>query len=289
MSGIHALVLTTILLAMPACGDSKTAPPQNREPDACEQGQDPVGSPLTTPGTGALREEILGGAPSTRSQWPWLGRLELDGQHHCSAVLLNVEWLVTAAHCIERADGRHLEAIFGDYDVTAREETEQRFQLAETIIHPDYDSLGGALSDHDVAVVRLDHPAVTTNAVQTIGIAECANLHELWLTGWGDTGSGDSDVPMDVSTLVAPIRVCEDHLARLDASQQQSDVLCVGGEAGTPGACHRDSGSPAMFWVQHSGWQLAGIVIGGGPQCDEFTIVQRMNPFKQWITSQMTP
>lgn len=42
---------------------------------------------------------IIGGVEAVPNSWPWQAFLT-DGQTLCGASLLNEQWLITAAHCI---------------------------------------------------------------------------------------------------------------------------------------------------------------------------------------------
>jgi secreted trypsin-like serine protease len=90
-----------------------------------------------------------------------------------------------------------------------------------------------------------------------------------------------------VSLPLGSAHACADHLEALDASEQGADVLCAGGDDGEPGACHRDSGDPAMFQDASGAWKLAGVVSAGGPDCDEYTLISKLGGYRDWIAAQI--
>ena len=56
---------------------------------------------------------------------------------------MSPQWIVTAAHCVNHvsnpSDYRDLEITLGEHRRSTREGTEQVFQVAQIVVHPDYD------------------------------------------------------------------------------------------------------------------------------------------------------
>jgi transmembrane serine protease 6 len=222
-----------------------------------------------------VHQRIVGGEIANPGDWPFLAELSLDGKHLCGGALISDDVLLTAGHCIERAEGRRLTVTLGDYDLTTIDEGEQLFEVADTWIHPAYGTCTGQIVDHDVGLVLLDHPAERTAFVQPISLDGCEDATDVWLSGWGSAGA---DLPASKIVEAARARVarraeCSAYLADLGAVDQIDEVLCVGGTDGAPGACHSDSGGPVASWTPAGRWQLQGIIVAGGARCDGFTVV----------------
>jgi hypothetical protein len=52
---------------------------------------------------------------------------------------------------------------------------------------------------------------------------------------------------------------------------------------GSPGGCHRDSGGPAFERSPSGEPELAGVIVAGGPACDELTLIESAVSFGDWI------
>ena len=45
--------------------------------------------------------KIVGGEETLPGEYPWAAQLRIGGRFTCGATLLNNQWLMTAAHCVE--------------------------------------------------------------------------------------------------------------------------------------------------------------------------------------------
>ena len=45
---------------------------------------------------------VIGGSNARPGSWPWQVAIYYNNRFHCGGSLVNANWLVTAAHCVER-------------------------------------------------------------------------------------------------------------------------------------------------------------------------------------------
>lgn len=45
---------------------------------------------------------VVGGKPSQPADWPWMVAMYRDGMFHCGGVVLNQDWVISAAHCVAK-------------------------------------------------------------------------------------------------------------------------------------------------------------------------------------------
>ena len=46
--------------------------------------------------------KVVGGRISEPGKWPWLVAILKNGNFHCGGVILDENWIMTAAHCVYR-------------------------------------------------------------------------------------------------------------------------------------------------------------------------------------------
>ncbi|RMZ97905.1 transmembrane protease serine 2 [Brachionus plicatilis] len=123
---------------------------------------------------------IIGGVEAVPNSWPWQAFLT-DGQTMCGASLLNEQWLITAAHCI---NGNNLKVYLGAHDL-GRLYSGSGYSVAEIYSHPDYNRNGDLKSD--IALLKLDRPVTLTDKIQPVclpdsQVAEPGRV--AMVTGW---------------------------------------------------------------------------------------------------------
>uniref|UniRef100_A0A3B5QZJ8 Vitamin K-dependent protein C n=1 Tax=Xiphophorus maculatus TaxID=8083 RepID=A0A3B5QZJ8_XIPMA len=97
----------------------------------------------------------LGGEVGKKGENPWqVLVLNARGQFHCGGVLIDENWVLTAAHCLE--NNFRFSVRLGDYERMRNEGTEVLLRVTKTFKHPKYNS---RMVDNDIALMRLQSPA----------------------------------------------------------------------------------------------------------------------------------
>lgn len=99
-----------------------------------------------------IQPRIVGGEKATSGQFPWYGFLNIrfpaKGKGTaCGASLINDEWILTAAHCLE--DAAKVTVSLGEYDLTKPEPENMDItvNIDDLRPHPEYDP---KLNLHDI-------------------------------------------------------------------------------------------------------------------------------------------
>lgn len=231
---------------------------------------------------------IVGGDPTTIDKYPSI--VQVDGLGFfsgvwgqiCAANILNVLYVLSAAHCFLGAlytpQRRRIRA-----GSTFRNASGIILEVDREFNHPTYGLLD---HDGDITVVRLRTPFVYSNVIQPGAIVmpnyEVPDNQPVVHAGWGATSQGGeaSDVLLDVTIYTVNRQLCADRYSTLGDIITEN-MICAGIlDVGGKDACQGDSGGPLYF---HN--VLVGVV-SWGEGCANNTfpgVSAAVSPYTQWI------
>ncbi|GAA6227502.1 uncharacterized protein LOC108877172 [Lates japonicus] len=137
---------------------------------------------------------LVGSNHCPRGECPWQVLVQLNGNSHCGGVLINPDWVITAAHCIHGNNSQNLTVVAGEHNLDVEEGTEQRIPVSMAIAHDSYVPASG---DSDVALLHLSRPVtLTRHAIPICLPTKDFSERELLLvryhtvSGWGKRTTG---------------------------------------------------------------------------------------------------
>ncbi len=148
---------------------SQKAPPPVGKPGS--QVFVPVPMPqASTPSTGTGGpSSVVGGILEPDYQFPWVVRL-----NGCGGVLIDPQWVLTAAHCVTQGIGLRSITYSRTDPYSGAVQTETRAPMSEqrpnpgVRIHPDYNPANDQAND--IALIKLDRPFTINPSIQTVGL-----------------------------------------------------------------------------------------------------------------------
>uniref|UniRef100_A0A8C4HB75 Coagulation factor VIIi n=1 Tax=Dicentrarchus labrax TaxID=13489 RepID=A0A8C4HB75_DICLA len=244
---------------------------------------------------------LVGGNHCPKGACPWQVLVQLHGDSHCGGVLINPDWVVTAAHCIHGNNPQNLTVVAGEHNLDVEEGTEQRIPVAMAIAHEGYVPETG---DSDVALLKLIRSvALDRHAIPVcLPTADFARQELLLsryhtVSGWGKKTTGGNKEPgathaAPLSPILRKLSVpiiqnsqCS-HRAQFNFTH---NMLCAGYLEGGQQSCRGDDGSP-LVTLYGSTHFLTGVV-GWGRGCSHpgyYGVYANMANFVEWVRGIMT-
>lgn len=239
-------------------------------------------------GVAPLNTKIVGGENATTGTWPWQVSLHYNGAHICGATVIDKEWVLTAAHCINNTDARNYTLYFGKETQSGNNPHEVNRTVTQIIVHAAYDS---EKITNDIALMKLSSPLVYNNYIRPVCLATNNSVFNngttCWATGWGRL-SGDAplvahDVLQEVSIPIIGNNLCGCIYRDINSNNITSNMICAGVQG--RGICQGDSGGPVQC-KQGNQWIQAGISSFGIPCALGIPeVFARVSFFASWISS----
>ncbi|XP_047470811.1 venom protease-like isoform X1 [Penaeus chinensis] len=220
---------------------------------------------------------VVGGITSETSAWPWMALLgELDSTKtpdwFCAGSLINDQWILTAAHCLDSRTPSIIRLGEHDYDDPSDTRHED-YGISQIVVYPHYVS-GQAY--HDLALIKLSKKVQIKNFIRPVCLpwnqrspSRLVNSG-VTVTGWGNTQAGGhrSSSLQEVQVKVFPSSTCHAQYKELVffntvwPSGISEETVCAGTTAGGKDACQGDSGGPAVHF-ECNRYTLAGVISQG--------------------------
>jgi secreted trypsin-like serine protease len=229
------------------------------------------------------QERIYNGEEAPEGSYPYVAELAnmvmggLVMQTFCGGAILNMRYVLTAAHCFEDNNSPdYMVVVVGEHDLTQIKKT---YQVNRIIVHPQWSS---KTLSNDIALVELDEDVFETDNIKYIKLADNAPAVGtlLDIAGWGRT----TDLTTPLTMRHAQIELQADGYCAMFFGAFSKLQICAGGKGHDP--CKGDSGTSLTYQDQGSFYSV-GIVSFGAEQCDgaipaAFTKVPAYIP---WIQS----
>lgn len=243
---------------------------------------------------------VVGGRDSHLGEFPWsvlIRETSLMGlfvKTKCGGVLIDLKWVLTAAHCQPGMFGS-LVVVVGEYDLIGNTDKLKPIvrKVKRMIVHRDYNPSN---FDNDIALLELESPYQIQPHVVPICLPDKEEEfigQPAMVAGWGKLSFG-GPVPSVLQVAKLPVignKQCQEMYHQSGHMKIISDsFLCAGYETGGQDSCEGDSGGPLQTQRLVDGrWVLVGTV-SHGIKCAEPNlpgIYIRTTAYLPWIKAVM--
>lgn len=137
-----------------------------------------------------LSQLVVNGYDAPLNAWPWQVSILTKDMYFCGGSVLDREWILTAAHCIQNASTI---VFLGEFDISNITKGPYR-RVAEKIPHPEFDA-DSRISDHDIALYKLEEPIEFSDTIRPV----CLPEGDIWdsspcfATGRGSLSRNEND------------------------------------------------------------------------------------------------
>ncbi|XP_053602824.1 vitamin K-dependent protein C isoform X2 [Plodia interpunctella] len=224
---------------------------------------------------------IIGGRPTIPGKWPWqVAVLNKYKEAFCGGTLINLRWVVTAAHCVRKK----LYIRLGEYDLMTRGRGELEMRVTEAVIHPQYDP---DTVVNDVALLRLPsaaRPDLGHGIACLPDSAQALPPHSTCIIlGWGKRRPTDlhgTRVLHEAQVSTIQQGVCRRSYWQYAITD---NMVCAG--RGRRDSCAGDSGGPLLCRDRDMRYYLQGITSFGDGcgKRGKYGIYTRTAGYVPWI------
>ncbi|XP_012271019.1 trypsin-1-like [Orussus abietinus] len=228
--------------------------------------------------------KIVNGQDVKIGEIPYQVSLQRTGNanHFCGGVILNKDYIVTAAHCVSSKNARDIIAGAGMIDLRT---PGQVTKIEKIIVHEKYNP--GDSWVNDIALLKVVTPFKKNENVSFVSLTKpedaILSAQPAVVSGWGRLSMGGSTtyILKRANLQIADSAYCSAAYSEFGLSIYPTHVCADAGQE-ERGSCHGDSGGPLTVEGK-----LAGLV-SWAKECAKPgfpTVYTRVSEYQEWIAT----
>ncbi|CAH1369791.1 hypothetical protein MTP99_011199 [Tenebrio molitor] len=233
---------------------------------------------------------IVGGNEAFARQFPFAAAIYVrkdDGTYFCGGTLINNQWVLTSAHCVQNAVSFTIQ--LGSNTLQGNDTNRIVLSTNEYVLNPDFNP---ETLQNDIGLVKFRMPVEYTDYVTQIYAMPTFSLQNgatAVAIGWGQTSDEESSLSNELR-YADLTTVSNAECQQIYGNQITDNMVCVSGNY-NEGTCIGDMGSPL---VQHVGRGfylhvgVASFISGNGCESTDPSGYTRTFSYMDWIKNVTT-
>ncbi|XP_071427269.1 coagulation factor X-like [Pithys albifrons albifrons] len=237
-----------------------------------------------------VQTRIVGGDECHLGECPWQAvLLNEEGEEFCGGTILNENFILTAAHCMNQS--KEIKVVVGEVDREKKEQSESMHTVDKIVVHPKYVA---KTYDNDIALIKLREPITFSEYIIPACLPRPDFANEVLMnqrsgvvSGFGREFEGGR-LPKKLKVLEVP------YVDRNTCNQSSNFVItenmfCAGYDTEQKDACQGDSGGPHVTRYKDT-YFVTGIV-SWGEGCAEkgkYGVYTKLSRFLRWVKVALT-
>ncbi|XP_017888643.1 chymotrypsin-2-like, partial [Ceratina calcarata] len=225
---------------------------------------------------------IVNGEAAKPGEIPYQVSLQMKSSsfHFCGGSVLNENYVITAAHCVEGQTAPKIKVVAGTIDLS---KSGSEHNVQKIIIHEKYNPDDSW--KNDIALLKVEKPFVKSPQISFVtlpSVSDVVHANDLaTVSGWGRLWQGG---PTTIYLQRVNILIADQQYCKLIYSKQHYNVydsqVCAYDPTVQKGSCHGDSGGPLTV-----NGKLTGLVSWamGCALTDYPTVYTRVASHLDWI------
>ncbi|XP_030332512.1 coagulation factor X-like [Strigops habroptila] len=248
-------------------------------------------SPTLRPGsetnsnTQYVNTRIVGGDECLLGECPWQAvLLNEEGEEFCGGTILNENFILTAAHCMNQS--KEIKVVVGEVDREKKEQSETMHTVDKIFVHSKYVV---ETYDNDIALIKLKEPIMFSEYIIAACLPEADFANEVLMSQKSGMVSGFGR-EFEGGRLSKKLKVLEVPYVDRNTCKQSTNfaitenMFCAGYETEQKDACQGDSGGPHVTRYKDT-YFVTGIVSWGEgcAKKGKYGVYTKLSRFLRWV------